>query len=239
MADRTLAELCDSVQSAVETFVHRERTAAQIEQLTELEGRVASLLVEVKQTTTAISNAASAGLVVEWQTASALSKRATALAAKARSGSPEREATDSLHQELLLASKHTSTRLEDRWKAFVREQVPTGEGLRNLLGAFQAATDAQRTIREIGELLGQVNRIADQPPSADAATRLRSHAENLPRLLVSLVGDDVSVRRFVELVAKGGAPISAITPGVAAWLREKNHDGTFKVVPGAPAKDDS
>lgn len=123
----------------------------------------------------------------------------------------------------------------EAWRTYCAKHIPVPQrGLLELLEAREDGPTSETVhLARLDSLLQQM-RVMDPTQSAGSAALLVSKIQERHELWASFDLDHVpaSVRVFLDLCAESGAPLSALTEEVLAWLTEEGLQDRYVVVPG-------
>lgn len=137
-----------------------------------------------------------------------------------------------LIRDIKAASSDVDDTALKRWKAY-RHEVFTGEEPRIVRGRI-AFTPANSAAFNLYEKLHKAFRIEFERLPADLAAieHVRSLAKDLTETAEGFdydVPDDV--KRFLEAVQSGGAPLDLLTDAVKMWLTENDAFANYRILP--------
>jgi hypothetical protein len=229
-----LTELAEKVIAGVQQGAQMDRAAEQVAQLKRLHSAVIQLHQAVTGTTQLVRAAVGAGVEVPVDGLARLVAPLKAAAASAVRGEADGAAIDALAIAVRNQLSSVQSAITVSWRELVDRYVPQREGLMRLAETFRQLDASSTLASELRQAVEGANELARTAPSVQALARLERISTRIPELLRDLVGDDPIVRDFAERVARGGAPLSSITPEVTRWLGTRGFERSFKVVPGEP-----
>jgi hypothetical protein len=236
----TVGELLRRVDRALEDHAQADRTTRSVELLTNLEKQLLPYLEDLRQAAAAfdaLDQVRSPTERPETRELAAACRKAAGLVRQDKSG-PQDLPRTLRHITDIVKTATESAR--DAWREYVDESMPGLDSLDQLaemLGHIQAdplqAANLRKGVRDLRTLSRRL-------PDASAPSRAAAAVDVIYPALTILLGDsdaDSDVRHFMETVARGGAPVRALTPVVKNWMHGSGVENSFKIVAGRPASE--
>lgn len=230
-----LSTLVDQVTASVERLGRRGELTAQIQRIYAVDRAAAQLVQQLSELSTTLTVARTAGFAPPLPDVRAAATAVDTLRAQLSEGDVDREFAQSVIDVIGSLIRGAKEALTASWREYVVARVPSAEGLLVLADAFSAVAGASTYATRLRTAIRTVHGFLEQPPSADAVTRVNELAAEIPELLQQLVGAEPEVRAFADQLARGGAAIESLTPSVIKWMRDTGFAKSFKIVAGRPA----
>lgn len=236
MSELSLTELVADLASGLDDLGNQQRTLDRLRVLQQLDEVVGELATQASSWSNLVAVGRGAGFGAPEADSAVLAALATAQAVEIKA---DGEAQGQERRRRAIAAVTTALResvsmITTAWREHVASAAPGARGLEALAKAFAEVPAAAARARELQAVLIELNAMPLKPPNAASADRLRALSAQVPELLAFLVGDDPEVRAFANSLARGGAAVDQITPGVLAWMTSAGFAGSFKVVAGQP-----
>jgi len=232
------AELLQRVEEALGEFERADQTTQVVESLTRAEIEVRPYIEDLERMVSAFDVLTRVGEIVERP-----DTRAPAAALRA--------AAKRMRREKILPQEHPRTlrdvqrvvnsareTAKEGWRDSIDARMPGLDGLSGLATVLgQLGTD-QAQVEKLRRAANELKAISKNLPDETAPAIVSEKIAAINETLTSLLGGNreaADVLRFLEMVARGGASVSALTPAVRDWMRRRNTEGSFKIVSGRPA----
>ena len=137
-----------------------------------------------------------------------------------------------LVRDVKSASKDVATVVANRWKAY-RQEVFTGEAPGVVKGRIAFTPANSLAFKRYEQLYQDFRTSFDRlPTDRTAIARVQSLAEALTETAKGLDYDvPADVKRFLEEVQSGGAPLELLTDTVKTWLAENHAFANYRILP--------
>lgn len=135
---------------------------------------------------------------------------------------------DELYSELRRRIAPLETVLTAHWRSVVDAEFRPLSVVGGLLERINGTSELGRRLAACGREAEASTKAPSAEALRDAVQRLRQTRAKLEEERRSLTGD-LDVDRFLEAVARGGAPIQMETPAVRAWIEAHDAATTFVV----------
>jgi hypothetical protein len=235
-----VGELLRRVDRALEDHAQADRTTRSVELLTNLEKQLLPYLEDLRQAAAALDALDQVSRATdrpETRELAAACRKAAELVRQDKSGPQDLPRT---LRHIMDIVKTATESARDAWREYVDESMPGLDSLDKLaemLGHIRADPLQAATLRKgVTDLRALSRRL----PDASAPSRAAAAVDVIYPALTILLGDsdsDSDVRHFMETVARGGAPVRALTPVVKHWMRGSGVEDSFKIVAGPPASE--
>ena len=234
-----ICELLSRVDRALEDHAQADRTTRSVELLTSLEEQVSPCIEHLGQ-------AVDAFFVLDQVDRRTERPETHALAEACREAAKQLRQNKSGPQDLprTLRSLHdvvnnATAAARDAWREFIEASAP-GLGSLNSLAEMLSQMGADRLqVASLQKSVTNLKTLSRQLPDASAPDRAIAAVALIRTALTALLGgsdaENEEVQFFVDAVARGGAPLRALTPAVKDWIRRKGLTNSFKIVAGRPA----
>lgn len=227
-------ELAKQLEEGVHRISQGEVVAQQLAEAARLQDDLSQVLSDVENVVSLAVSASSAGLSPDVAGLADCRRDAEKISPQTGRAKLDIDAITRFAKRVRAGSSAIEVSVATGWLELIESKVPQREGLAALATAFESLDPVSRRVAELRAVLRRVNVLRQTKPSVQSLAELDEAAVAIPRLVSSLVGDSASVRRFVELAARGGAPLSSFDPDVAVWVRDGRFNTAFKIVIGTP-----
>lgn len=235
MSDVGVSDLVSELAAGLDALGNQQRTLNRLRLLSQMDDVVGELTTVAASWSALVAVARGTGFGAPDSVAAVQVALAAAESVEIKTeGDAEQERGRRAIAALTRALRDSVMSITAAWREHVASASPGARGLEPLAKAFAEVPAAAVRARELQDVLTALNAMPMQSPNAASAERLRKLSARVPELLALLVGDDPEVRAFADSLARGGAAIDQITPGVLAWMRTAGFTGSFKVVAGQP-----
>lgn len=234
-----LGAVVEQVTSGVERLGRRDELTAQLRRIDAVDKASAQLVRQLQELTETVAVARVAGFAPALPDAKEARDVVDKLRGQLAEGDVDREFAQGVIDSVGSLIRGARESLTAAWRTYVGERIPSPDGLLVLADAFSAIEGASAYATRLRTAVRSVHTFLQQAPSADAIAKVNELAGEIPRLLQQLVGAEPDVRAFAEQLARGGAAIDALTPSVLKWMKDAGFAGSFKVVAGRPAGQES
>lgn len=235
MSDLRFSNLVSELTAGLDALGNQQRTLNRLRLLSQMDELVGELVSQVASWSALVAVGRGAGFGAPDADAAVQAALAAAESVQIKAeGDEDRERGRRAVAALTRALRDSVVSITAAWRDHVANASPGARGLEALAKAFAEVPAAAVHARELQDVLTALNAMPMQLPTAVSAERLRDLSARVPELLALLVGDDPEVRAFADSLARGGAAIHQITPGVVAWMKNAGFTGSFKVVAGQP-----
>lgn len=236
----SVAELLQRVEVALGEYERADETTRTVESLTRVEEEVRPHLEDLERVVGAFDVLTRADRTVERPDthAPALALRAAANKVRRDKTLPQ-EHPRTLRDILRIVNSARETAREV-WRESIDESMPGLDGLSGLATILGQLGADRVQVENLRRAADDLKAIARKVPDEAASGSVSEKIAVIKQTLTSLLGgssESGDVRRFLEMTARGGAPVSALTPTVRDWMRGNNTEGSFKIVSGSPASE--
>jgi hypothetical protein len=237
----TVRELLRRVDRALEDHAQADQTTRSVELLTNLEKQVSPYVEDLGQAVAAF---------VALDQVHKLTERPETrdLAAACREAAEQVRQNKSGPQDLprTLRNIHdvvndATVAARESWREFIDASMPGLDSLNNLAEMLSQMEADRLQVASLQKSVTDLRTLSRRLPDASAPGKATAAVAAIRAALTALLGgsdaENEEVRLFVEAVARGGAPLRALTPAVKEWIRRRGLVNSFKIVAGRPASE--
>jgi hypothetical protein len=232
-------ELLSRVDRALEEYGDIRQTTQRVRDLRSLQGDIRSLSQSLRQV--------DAGLAALDQVGAPATRPQTRpLAAACRDAAGQVRQARSAPRNLPLkpmndVAREAAEAAAEAWRAFIELSQPGLDSLGTLADTLARVGLDRTQATALKEAARSLQALARKMPDDEAVSQVGEAVYAARAARAALVGDSDAGRgdvgQFVEGVAQGGAPVTALTPAVRDWMRSHGIEPSFKIVPTRPARD--
>jgi len=236
----SMTEHLQRVEEALGEYEQADQTTRTVESLTRAKDEIRPYVEDLERMVDAFDVLTRVGLPPERP-----DTRATAVALRATANRVRRSKTvPPDHPRILREIQHiVNTAREttkDSWREFIDERMPSLDGLSGLATILGQLGEDPRKTESLRRAASDLKTLSRELPDGATLDRATEKITAINEALTSLLGgsrEAADVQRFLEMVARRGAPVSALTPAVRDWMRRNNTENSFKIVSGRPANE--
>jgi hypothetical protein len=234
----SVAELLQRVEEALGEYEQADQTTRTVESLTRADGEIRPYVEDLERMVDAFDVLTRAGRRPERPDTRgmAVALRATAnRVRRSKTVPPDHPRTLREIQRIVSTARETA---KDSWRESIDARMPGLDGLSGLATVLSQLREDPRKVESLRRAASDLKALSRQLPDETTAGKVTEKITVINEALTSLLGgsrEAADVRRFLEMAALGGAPVSALTPAVREWMHRNNTEGSFKIVSGRPA----
>lgn len=215
-------------REAVEGASDAVRSRAELEAVSRVADELQAQLEQLRP----LAEAAALGRGTWWRGYDVPGELAAALA-KAAQRQDQRE-LDRATRLLSGLLRGAQVQILEQWRAHVQSRIAGAGELQGLVQYLAGADDLDFDADRLNQLLGSVARSQGRVPTADVVHALDEAMALLAQLERVL---PEAARRLLGAAARGGAPLTALTPELLRWLEQHGVALQLRIVPGRPVRD--
>jgi len=231
-------DLLRRVDRALEDHASADQTTRTVKVLTDLENQLAPYVEDLDRVVAgfgALDQVRRPTERPETRALAAACREAAALVRQDKSG-PENLPRTLRHINDIVNTATVTAR--DAWREFIDMRMPGLDSLGNLAEMLSQIRADRLQAAALRKGVTDLRALSRRLPDAASPGRATAAVDAIRAALTALLGDSDAdndeVRHFTEAVARGGAPVGALTPAVTDWMRRRGLERSFKVVAGQP-----
>jgi hypothetical protein len=236
----SLDELLRRVDRALEDHAHADRTTRTVESLTNLEKQLSPYIEDLRQTVAAFGALDRVRRPAERPKTLALAAACREAAELVRQSKSQPRDLPRLLRNINDIVNTAKVTARDIWREFIDARIPGLDSLNSLAEMLSQMGADRLQVANLRKGVTDLRALSRRLPDASAPSQASAAVDIIYPALTVLLGDtdtDNEVRHFVEIVARGGAHVRALTPTVEDWLRHSGLENSFKIVAGRPASE--
>jgi len=234
-------ELLRRVDRALEDYAHADQTTRTVESLTNLEKELSPYVDEVSEVITGFGALDQVGWPADRPSTRALAaacRQAAVLVRENKSGPPDLPRT---LRGISAVVKAATVTARDAWREFIDASMPGLDSLNNLAEMLSQMGADRLQATKLRQGVTDLRILARRLPDESGPDQVAEAVAVIRAARAALLGDSDAesdeVRHFMDAVARGGAHVRLLTPGVRDWMRRRGIEHSFKFVAGQPASD--
>lgn len=236
----SVAELLHRVEQALDEYERADETTRTVESLTRAEMDVSPHVEDLEHMVDAFDVLAHAGRTGIRPDTSALARtlRATAAQVRQKKMLPLDHSRTLREVQRIVDGARTTAR--ENWRESIDASMPGLDGLAPLANVLSRLGENPDQVEKLRRTAAELRILSKELPDESAPGKVAEKITVIKQTLTSLLGDSREsgdVRKFIEMAARGGAPVRALTPAVLDWMQRNNTEGSFKIVSGRPSSE--
>jgi hypothetical protein len=236
----SVAELLQRVEQALDEYERADETTRTVELLTRAEMDVSPHVEDLEHMVDAFNVLTHAGRIGIRPDTSALARtlRATAAQVRQKKTLPLDHSKTLREVQRIVDGARLTAR--ENWRESIEASMPGLDGLAPLANVLSQLGENPAQVEKLRREATELRALSKELPDESAPSKVTQKISVIEQALMSLLGDSREsgdVRKFIEMAARGGAPVRALTPAVMDWMRRNNTEGSFKIISGRPASE--
>jgi hypothetical protein len=234
-----VGELLCRVDRALEDHAQADRTTRSVELLTNLEKQVSPYIEDLGQAVDAFVALDQVHRLTERPETHVLAAACREAAEQVRQNKSGPQDLPRTLRNIHDVVNNATVAARDAWREFIDASMPGLDSLNNLAEMLSQMGADRLQVASLQKSVTDLRALSRRLPDASAPGRAIAAVTAIRAALTALLGgsdaENEEVRSFVEAVARGGAPLRALSPAVKDWIRHRGLVDSFKIVAGRPA----
>lgn len=234
-------ELLRRVDRALEDHAQADRTTRNVELLTNLEKQVSPYVEDLSQAVAAFGALDQVHRLTGRPETNALVVACCEAAEHVRQNKSGPQDLPRTLRNIHDIVRDATVAARDAWHEYIDAIMPGLDSLVNLAGILAQLKADRLQVANLQKSVTDLRTLSRRLPDASAPDKATAAVAAVRTALTVLLGgsdaDNEEVRLFMEKVARGGAPLRALTPVVKDWIRRRGLGNSFKIVAGQPASE--